>query len=380
MVPIVRLSSGELSQLGFREPIIACTLFAGYIGFLGFGTLKKTERNGGKVTLADVAKEAGVSVQTASHVLAENLTVRLPESTRVRVKEAAHKVGYRPNRLAQAMKRGKTNVVSVWMPLDRAVLTYVRYLKLVHDLAKNEGYDVMITGLEASNALVQSGKLPTLWPVDGIIAIDSDKGILTYREDTQNQSTPVVILGLEQVENGDSVSWDLAGAAKSVVQRLIAKGAKRIVHLTPQWVYDGFPREQRRRGYMEAMEEAGLQPELIPVDAETSASTANTVEAYLNEKGCPDAFFGFTDPIAIGAARALFRTGRNIPDDCLVWGFGDFPEGEDYRVPISTIRIPIEAIMGQAWTWLSERMAGNQPDSRLVILPMELIERESSNR
>jgi DNA-binding LacI/PurR family transcriptional regulator len=333
-----------------------------------------------RTTLADVAHEAGVSVQTASHVLSGNLKVRLPESTRQRVREAAVRVGYRPNRLAQAMKLGKTQMISVWMPLDRITPNYFRFLQAISQKAQANDYDLMITGLDRSVALEGRGRRPYVWPVDGVISLDAGKAIQFFRDDPSNDGIPVVVLGLESFANSDSVSWDVAGAAREATERLIARGCGSILHITLDWILRDFPREQRRRGYMEAMKAAGLEPAFLPVESESSALAEVAVTEYLRSNPTPDAFFGFTDPLAIGAARALVSKGIPIPHSCLVWGFGDFPESDEFRVPISTIRTPIQAIVEQAWNWLTERMLNGSVAPRLEILPMELVERESTTR
>jgi len=333
-----------------------------------------------RITLADVAREAGVSVQTASHVLADNRTVRLPEQTRQRVRDAAHKVGYRPNRLAQAMKNGKTRMVGVWMPVDRPNISLLQFLQAINSSAHGDNYDLMITGLDGSMAYSGEGRRPHVWPVDGIVSLDAGKAIRAFREDPQNDDIPVAILGLEEYPNSDRVSWDLVEAAREVTNRLIARGCKSIVHVSLDWVLEGFPREQRRRGYTEAMLEAGLEPRFVPVKGESSHPAESAVEEYIQSHGCPDGIFGFTDSLAIGAARAVLNAGRSVPEDCLVWGFGNYPESPDYRIPISTIALPVREVVDQAWAWLLERIERPIEENRLALIPMELIERQSSNR
>ncbi|HVT11727.1 MAG TPA: LacI family DNA-binding transcriptional regulator [Fimbriimonadaceae bacterium] len=330
------------------------------------------------VRLTDVAREAGVSVQTASHVMAGNMTVRLPESTRLRVFAAAEKVGYRPNRLAQAMKRGKTQLVSVWMPLDRPTPSYMRQLHSINTLVRADGYELMITGLDAPMAYSAVGKTPYVWPVDGLIAIDAGKAVSAFRADQRNDSIPVVVLGLEEFVNSDSVAWDVAGASKQATEKLLEMGCRNIVHVTLDWILRDYPREQRRRGYTEAMTEAGLEPSFVSVGNESSDAAETAVAAYLESNPQPDAFSAFTDSLAIGASRAILARGRSIPGDCRIVGYGDYSEARDFRVPISTLRIPIDAVMSQAWTWLKERMTNPDLPGRLAVLPMEWIEREST--
>lgn len=330
-----------------------------------------------RVTLADVALEAGVSVQTASHVLSGSPKARLPQTTRDRVKLAAERVGYRPNRLAQAMKRGRTNVVSVWMPLDRPVLNYMRILNLVSNRVRGAGYEMMVAALDTPTALEDASRLPYVWPVDGIISVDAGKAMGALRDDRAYDGIPIAVLGFEQFPNSDTVGWDVCGAAASVTEKLLGSGRRRIVHLTPKWIYDTFPKERRRRGYTEAMAEAGLEPVVIPVPEEKGSSADQALTEWIDRNGCPEAVSAFNDSLAVGAARALLRKGISIPDDCRVWGFGDQPEAEDYRVPLSTVRHPWPAIVAQAWDWLQERCQSPNIEPRFTILDMELVERDS---
>lgn len=312
--------------------------------------------------------------------MSENMTVRLPAPTRSRVKAAAEKVGYRPNRLAQAMKSGRTQVIGVWLPVDRPIIPYMRFLKAVSAKARQDGYELMITGLEGSMAYGDDAKAPATWPVDGVMGFDAGKAIESFRQDPSNDSVPVSIIGFEQCSNGDSIAWNVAEAAKEATSRLIAKGCKKIVHLSPEWVLENYPRELRRRGYTEAMEEAGLPTEFISAEDETSSASARAMDQYLERNPPPDGVFAFTDTLAIGAARALYLRGFDIPRDTLVFGFSDFPEAEDYRVPISSVRAPIEELVDQGWQWLIERISNPELEPRIEVLPMQLIERESTTR
>jgi DNA-binding LacI/PurR family transcriptional regulator len=260
------------------------------------------------------------------------------------------------------------------MPVDRPSPTYQRFLQALSARARQAEVELLITGLDSSMAYGAEGRVPTAWPVDGLIALDAGKAMNRFREDSRNDDTPIAIIGLETFANADSVAWDLVGASREAVERMIAGGARRIVHLTPSWVYEGYPREQRRRGYREAMEAAGLDTLFVPVADDTSRAAEAAFRGFTSV----DAVFAFNDTYAIGAARALLAHGRRIPEDCAVWGFGDYPEGADFRVPLSTLRIPLEPIVERAWEWLMERIANPALDPRLELLPMDLVERAST--
>ena len=333
-----------------------------------------------RITLSDVALKAGVSVQTASHVLSGTVGVRLPESTRMRVLEAAKEVGYQPNRLAQAMRSGKTNVISIWMAVDRPNMTYLRFLHALSGKARESQYDLMIVGLDSSVAFGVDGKIPIQWPADGLIAVDAGRAMRVFREIPGNDALPLAVIGTEEFDNGDTVAWDVSGGARAMTESMIKKGCKRIAYVLPKWVLENFPDEKRRLGYEQAMIANKLELLMVPIDGETSSKAEADFTAWLDSNAAPDAIFGFSDSLAIGASRSLLSHGLRIPEDCLVAGYGAYPESEDFKVPISTLQIPTELIVDQAWTWLMERMQGGQDVTRIVNLPMNVIERESTKR
>lgn len=319
-----------------------------------------------------------MSVQTASHVLSGNTTVRLPEATRNRVREAAAQLGYQPNRYAQAMRGGRSHLVAIWMPIDRPAPMYLNFLQAFHRCARPDGYDLMINGLDREQALTPDQPPPCQWPVDGIITIDSGKAAQAFRRLPGNLHPPMVVIGLEQVENGDCVSWDAAAGAKSGVESLIASGARRIWFVTPEWVFERFPHEQRRRGYTEALTDAGLTPYIIAAPGENSGAARTALGAALGQRPAPDAIFAFSDALAIGCARALVDHKLRIPEDVQILGYGDSPEGADFVVPLSSLAVPLDEICQQAWAWLSERMDKSERETRVVNFPMRIVSRRST--
>lgn len=319
-----------------------------------------------------------MSVQTASHVLSGTPRVRLPETTRQRVIDAAIKVRYQPNRLAQAMKRGRTQVIALWIPLDRPTIAYHRYIKAIHDRVHAAGYELMIVGLESSLALSARGEVPNLWPVDGIIAVDSGKALQKVWGERKVAAIPSVILGYEELGNADSIAWELLETMQACTQELLDSGARRIVQLTPEWILADFPNERRRRGYSLALEAAGLEPVFIGVPGESSAKAELAMAEWLRHHPAPDGITAFSDALAVGAARALRERGVRIPEDCQIWGFGDLPEGTEFTIPISTIQLPTDRVIEQAWTWLSERIECPDIPSRECVLPMQVVRRAST--
>ena len=94
--------------------------------------------NGNKkpVTITEIARQAGVTAQTVSYVLSNNPNVKISDGTRKLVTRIAKDLGYRPNRLAQAMKSGKMQMIGLWVPLQGGTSrASVRFLAAVHRIA-----------------------------------------------------------------------------------------------------------------------------------------------------------------------------------------------------------------------------------------------------
>lgn len=331
-----------------------------------------------RITLHDVAAEAGVSIQTVSHVMTGNPTVKLPDSTREKVRVAAKKVGYTPNRHAQAIRSGKTNVIAIWMPVDRPIVSYMRMLQLVSREAKRTGHELMIVPLDRESGLTEQAVAPNMWPVDGILAMDSGVAVERYRESAEGKSTPVVVIGYELVENGDAVAWNVTESVQNATQRLLDSGCKKIVYITMDWQVRDFPYERRRAGYVAALEQAGLEPIIVVVSEESRIGATRAVQEFIQANGVPDAFVGMTDLLAMGAVRAVRSAGKNVPDDCQVMGYGSHPDAEDFEVPISTLRSPIGEVIPRAWEKLNQRIKDPTLASELETFDMEFVKRDST--
>lgn len=330
-----------------------------------------------RVTLKDVAKRANVSVQLASQVLANTPGVRVAAATRERIESAAIQVGYVPDRIAQAMKTGKTGIVSLWMPVDRPVATFLRVLNAVSREARLTRHELMIVGLTSEVAYGTDTNLPHPWPSDGVLAFDAGRAIRSLMKNNDSHLLPTVIMGAEQFERVDTVTWDVIGSARRLTEHLISSGARNIAYVSPRWVMDAHPDEQRGRGYREAMESAGLETRVIVAESESADSAAEAVE-----KDCasdpPEAITSFSDSLALGAIRGLTSIKVQVPSDCEVWGYGDHPESSESSVPLSTLRVPVDEMVPLAWQWLISRMLDPRLESRYQSIPLEIVMRESS--
>lgn len=160
-------------------------------------------------------------------------------------------------------------------------------------------------------------------------------------------------------------------------EHLIASGRKHVATVTgPQDMCAG---QDRLTGYRNAIEEAGrsVDPGLV-VEAEFTqdsgfAETLKLLEAHPDV----DAIFAASDLTAIGAIRAIERTGRTVFDDVAVVGFDDISEAARMEPALTTVRQPIADLGATMSQRLLERIAGGTPP-KMTILPVELIKRQSA--
>lgn len=290
---------------------------------------------------------------------------------------AARELGYQPNRLAQAMRSGRTKIVSVWIPIDRQAPNYHRALNALNRHSISSGYQLLINGLEAKSAYGAGDNLPQLWPVDGLIAIDAGRALRQLRESPASKNIATVVLGADEYDYTDTIGWDVESGVVDIMRRLAHIGSTSIAFVTAKWIVDNFPNEKRKKAYLAGCEELGLAPDVLIADDESIPAAHDVVHRAL-ERGCrPDAVIGFTDTMALGAMRALTKFGISIPEDCQIVGYGDYPEGDCSIPSLASLTIPTNDCIEIAWKWLLERIENPKLPSRIKYLPMSLKEGES---
>jgi DNA-binding LacI/PurR family transcriptional regulator len=137
----------------------------------------------------------------------------------------------------------------------------------------------------------------------------------------------------------------------------------------------------RTRGYRRALAEAGLAVDEgleIGCDDWTPRGGAAAVSAFLDRNALPDAFFCFTDTLAIGVLSELWRRGIRVPDDVSVAGFDDVAHGEFAAPPLTTVSFDKRVFAADALDLLAARIADRTTPARAVTVPHSIIEREST--
>jgi LacI family transcriptional regulator len=314
-----------------------------------------------KVTILEVARNAGVSKGTISRVLNGRSGVN-PE-TRSLVLGVVERLGYVPDPGARQLARRGRHVIGLALDSDeRRGGTYYGILRdALEDRLSSEGYS---TQIQRHNDLVTD--------LDGVILLgvhlDDPRPMQLER-----LKTPFTMIG-RSLERQSWVDVDNHGGLLAAVKHLINLGHTKIAHLSG--AYTGQASVQRLEGFRAAMQGANLEvrKDLIWDGDFTELGAYRAVRRILESALEFTAIAAASDEMAIGAIAALEDAGKRIPWDVSVVGFDDLPVAA--RAGLTTIRQPIFDVGTRAAELLLERMSGKPVSTALI--PTDLVVRRST--
>lgn len=327
-------------------------------------------------TIADVAREAGVSAATVS--LALNGSPRISAETRSRVEAVAAALHYLPNHAAASLRRQVTNTVALVVPeIDNPI--YMDMAKTIQRAAQQRGYHLHLISTEGQ-AEEEQHALDTLARrrVDGLVLI-SLRGAAALREPLSQMRGPVVVIGRMGEPLCDNVKVDSAAGAAMAVRHLWECGRQRIAFINGS--AGTVPATERARGLDEAYQEAGRErPAALTVQADFTLGGGYRAAQQLLEGGeAFDALYCANDLMAIGAMRALRHRGLEVPQDVAVIGTDDIRDCLITTPTLSSVSL-LAAERGRlAAELLFDRLSGqtDAPPRQLTVTPV-LIPREST--
>lgn len=322
---------------------------------------------GHRATLKEVAKEAGVSVASASYAI--NGTGSVGEQTREHVLAVAAKLGYRPNQNAKAMKTGRTGTIGLVLP-DLTNPFFPALAQAVIQAARGHGYSVLLTDTEGEpEAERHAIDLLAGRGVDGLIWFPiADDGTLPPLAD----NIPAVVLD-RALAGYDVIQADYADGGRLAAEHLLSLGHRRI------GVISGPHAASSARARAEAAIEAiRRQGQLIwHVHNAFALDLEPAVTAALDTNAATAVIAG-ADLIAIGAVRHLQARGLSVPGDVSVMGFDDIPWAQLNSPPLSTIEMPVEEMAVEAVDTLLHRIAHRGEARRRVVFNVTLVARGST--
>ena len=337
-------------------------------------------------SIKDVARLAGVSYTTVSHVI--NGTRKVSAAARERVLQAVADCGYVPSQVARSLRGAATQVLGILVP-DVSDPFCAEITLGAERVAAQAGYSVVLANTHPGQ---QTPRLPIEnllgRRIDGLLVVAGlfDHGELVQRLDhyLKQRSLPMVFIDHDPAHlPADALTSDAEAVARAAVQHLLDLGHTRIACISGP---TGMPvSEARVRGWRQALRAAGVEPQrdwLAKGDFGVVSGFA-AAQHLLGPEGCqPTGIFACNDLMAMGVLRAAAQLGVTVPDRCSVVGVDGIVLGEYVYPALTTMGESLAELGGRAVQTLLQRLAeradsARLPAQRLMREPV-LIRREST--
>lgn len=334
-----------------------------------------------RVTSQDVAEKAGVSRTTVSLVLNNVPGVKISPQTRRRVLDAARELNYVPEAAAQALASRRARIIGLILIRNPHQISTDAFLTQILDglieTIRPSGMRLLIDIVEPQHQKETYLQLIQAKHIDGIILSGP-----RYDDDALSSllevNFPAVLLG--QIPDSDFafVDVDNRAAANTAVAHLINLGHSRIACITNAPLSYTAALD-RLTGYKQALKENGLalDSELIRYGDFVIESGYRQMHSLLASNVTMTAVFIGSDTLAYGAVAAIRERGLRIPQDIAVVGFDDIPFSRYSDPPLTTVRLPAGDLARRSAEILSQLLAGDEPESKQVILETQLVVRDS---
>jgi LacI family transcriptional regulator len=335
-----------------------------------------------RVLIQQVAKEAGVSIQTVSRVTNDHPDVA-PE-TRKRVLEVVERLGYQPSRIARAMRGYSRTIGAIGYGLE--YFGPSRTISGVELRASELGFTLILYLVRQPETFDPQKVLNDMLSrqVDGFIWAIPEIGedMRWIKENASDLPAPIVFTDAAPDPNIHVVENDNLSGGKMAVEHLLSQGYQTIGLITGplQWR----SARQRREGWNAALASAGLEAgdDLVVEGDWNAASGAQGLKRLLARRQDIDAVFVSNDQMALGAIQTTRQMGLRIPEDLAIIGYDDIPEAAFFCPPLSSIR---QRMMELGCTAVDElvksiefRQADQVVEPRAITIQPELVVRESS--
>jgi LacI family transcriptional regulator len=326
-----------------------------------------------RVTIRDVAAQAGVSVATVSKVI--NGRYGVAADTTARVNAVISDLGYQASLVAQSLRNHRTNVIGI-LVADLEPFS-AELLKGAADAIRGSGFEMVVysaggladdhVGWERRYLSRLSGTL-----IDGAV-------LVTPTVVDVNYGAPIVAIdphtGQSELPTIDS---DNLRGGQLATAHLLGLGHRRIAMLSGR--PDLESSRLREQGYRQAMAAAGVpvSEDLVLVGGYDAQASAECTRTLLTSAQPPTAIFAANDVSAIAVIQAAVGLGLRVPADLSVVGFDNIPESALCAPPLTTVNQPIRQMGERSIQLLLRLMRGDHVEDTHLTLQTDLVVRQSA--
>ena len=338
-----------------------------------------------QITLADLAKELGISTATVSRALKDYPDIS--RETKRRVLELAKKLNYRPNSMAAGLRKRESKIIGVIIP---SIVNHFfsAVIQGIMDVAYKAGYRVMLcqSGESYEKEVADADALFSS-RVDGVmVSIAHGTEDIDHLLAFQHAGIPIVFFDKIPKEsvNASTVVVDDYEGAYQVVSHLIGQGCQRIAHFRGPMLAS--TSRARYKAYVDALNDHQIQlDESIICDCHNITLEEGhdyAMQCLSQSKPC-DAIFAITDMVAIGALTACHELGFKIPQDVAIAGFSDWQMSSVIEPKLTSVAQPSHALGKKATQLLLKEIGAVKNEQTFeyeqIILKTRLKVRDSSN-
>lgn len=326
--------------------------------------------------MTDVARTAGVSVSTVSHVV--NGTRRVAAATREKVHEAMGLLGYEHNPIARSLSAGTNRTIG--LALTAASNPYwVDLVQGIDGEATRAGLNLIIvdTRDDARHEAVAVANL-LAHHIEGLVIAPSDGWRHLTLPLLRDHPVPYVIVDrIDPDLRADQVGVENEASTAAVIDHLISAGHTRIGMIAG--ISGLATSAERLRGFRNAHHRADLaiDPSLIVDGASTSEGGRRAALTLLDLPKPPTAVFAANNDMTIGALAAFKAAGIKVPRDLAIVHFDDFAWADLFSPGLTAVAQPSAAIGARAVQLLLRRMTDREAPPQTIRLPAEIMHRES---
>lgn len=337
-------------------------------------------------TLKEIANHVGCSVGTVSRVLNHDSTISVSDETKIKIFDAAEELQYKTLKERKNISKVNVNKLRVGileMYNHREQLQDPYYLLLRSVVDKecfhNEIEVVNIYKSENEYKFIGDKEL------NGVIAIGkfAKKEVQMISKISDN----IVFLDSSPDEQKfDSVNVNFKLGTNKALDYLLELGHREIGYIGSYKTLDDLKEmsmDNRLKNYTEYMKSKNLYKEEYVLDTKEMTTRAGyeTIKHFINtSKKMPTAFFVGTDTIAMGVLKALYENNIKVPEDVSIIGFNDLIASQYTIPPLSTVSVHIEHLASASVDLILEKINKNRSYCKKVIIPSELVIRESTKK